>query len=92
MSFSNMVTSSVFARALALLILAFVMLAAIVVGAVELIRGQEVNPIIYTIIGVGIGTAGAIVNINFGVVLQPMKETTPEKAAPAPGGTNGINP
>ena len=70
-NFSELVTSSVLARALALIILALVVIAAIVVGAVELLTGQAINPIIWTIAGTGLGTALSIVNINYGVVLQP---------------------
>lgn len=81
MNFSELVTSSVLARALALVILALVVIAAIVVGAIELIRGEAINPIIWTIAGTGLGTALSIVNINYGVVLQPadhtQKPTTP---------------
>lgn len=76
MTFSDMVTQSVFARALAIVILALVMVAAVVVAAVDLLQGHPVPDIIQTILGIGIGTAGTMIGVNFGVVLQPMKPET----------------
>lgn len=71
MNFAEMVTSSVFARALALIIVALTVILAIIVGGVELLNGQQVSPIIWTVAGSGVTTAWTIVSINFGVVLQP---------------------
>jgi len=72
MNFSDMVTQSVFARALAIIILALVMVAALVIATVDLLTGRDVPGSVSTILGIGLGTAGTMVGINFGVVLQPM--------------------
>lgn len=96
MSFSEMVTSSVLARALALFIVAVTVIVAILVGAVELLRGENVNPIIWAVAGSGVTTAWTIVSINFGVVLQPAPSKPATDTVPTLstiGGQNAnINP
>jgi hypothetical protein len=89
MQFSDMVTQSVFARVLALIILALVMVAAIIIATYDLLSGISVPQIVTTIIGIGVGTAGTMVGINFGVVLQPAQPTTPAAIPPAGGNANG---
>jgi hypothetical protein len=80
MTFAEMVTSSVLARALALFILALVMIIAALVGGYDFFIGRTIPPEVVTIVGGGIGFAFAIVGVNYGVVLQPMTA----KKAPAP--------
>lgn len=71
MNFSELVTSSVLLRALAIVILGLTVIAALIVGMVELLEHQAVNPIVWTIVGTGVVQALAVLNINYGVVLQP---------------------
>lgn len=80
MTFAEMVTSSVLARALALFILALVMVVAVLVGGYDFFIGRTIPPEIVTIVGGGIGFAFALIGVNFGLVLQPM----PPKKAPVP--------
>lgn len=70
-NFSQLVISSVLARFLAIIILSIVMLCALVVATVDLLRGQMIPSAVTTIIGAGLGIAGTLVGINFGVTLQP---------------------
>ena len=72
MTFADMVTQSVFARALAIIVLALVMIAAIVVATFDLLTGRDINGTVTTILGIGIGTAGTMIGINFGIILQPL--------------------
>lgn len=82
MNFSTMVTSSVFARALALLILAITVIAAVVVGAVEILRGEPINPIVWAIVGTGLGSSLSIMHINYGVGLQTSPTDPAGKVTP----------
>jgi len=66
-----MITHSVMVRGLAIGILALIMLGAIVIAFLDLVEGRDIPPIVQTIIGIGLGTAGTIIGVNFGVVLQP---------------------
>lgn len=84
MNFGELVKSSVLARALALFILAITAVCAIVIATVELLQGQAVNPVVWTIAGTALGTALSITNINFGVVLQPMPQPPAPAAEPKP--------
>lgn len=70
-NFSELVTSSVLLRTLAIVIVALTVIAAIIVGTVELLEQLPVNPIVWTIVGTGVVQALAVLNINYGVVLQP---------------------
>lgn len=87
MSFANMVTSSVLARALALFILFFVMILAICVGAYDLITARAIPDVVTTIAGAGLGYAVTMLGLNFGVMLSPTP--TPAAAPVAQGGSNG---
>lgn len=87
MTFSDMVAQSVLARAVAIIILAIVFLAAVGVGAFDLIVGRAIPPEINTIVGGGIGFSLTLVSINYGVILQPAKKG----AAPTTQGGNGGN-
>lgn len=91
-SFSELVTSSVLLRSLAILIVGLTVIAAIVVGTIEILERQAINPIVWTVVGTGLVQALAVLNINYGVVLQPAtkpaeppiaaaKETTPNGTA-----------
>lgn len=71
MNFSDMVTHSVLARGLALFMLALVFVLAVVVAFIDYLSLRPVPDLISGIIWGGIGLAGGIVGINFGVVLQP---------------------
>ena len=84
MNFAEMVTSSVFARALALLILATALLGAIIVAAIDYLTGHIVPPEILNFLYIGFGAALAITGINFGVVLQPAPKPAIPAATPAP--------
>lgn len=81
-NFSELVTSSVLLRSLAILIVGLTVICAIIVGMVEMLQGLSINPIIWTIVGTGVVQALAVLNINYGVVLQP---------APKPTVTNGAS-
>lgn len=86
MNLSELVTSSVLARALALLILAISLLAAIVVAAIDYLSGRALPPEILNFLYFGLGAALTMTGINFGVVLQP----APKQASV--GGSNVPNP
>lgn len=94
MNFSELVTSSVLARALAIIILALTFVAAIIVATVDLLQGKTLPSEIYTIIGTGLGAAGAVIGINFGVVLQPspppIKTPTSSPIPTTPGGQTNV--
>ena len=60
----------------------------IVVAAVDMLAGRAVPDIVQTIVGIGIGTAGTIIGVNFGIVLQP----SPAPGGQNPGGQNGAKP
>lgn len=77
MRFSEMVTSSVLARALALFLLAMIMLCAVLVATVDYLAGKEIPQLVTTVLGIGIGYAGTLIGVNFGVVLQPAEEKKP---------------
>lgn len=85
-NFSELVTSSVLLRTLAIVIVALTVIAAILVGTVELLTQQPINPIVWTIVGTGVVQALAVLNINYGVVLQP----APKPKGVDPNGT--VNP
>jgi hypothetical protein len=84
MNFAELVTSSVLTRALAIVILALTAMLAIVIVGVELMQGQQPNPVLWTVAGIGLGQAGAILHINYGVLLQqtPKGETIPDVKQP----------
>lgn len=71
MTFPEMVTGSILVRFMAIIILFMVMIACIIVATVDLLLNRSIPSVICTILGVGIGTSGTLVGINFGVVLQP---------------------
>lgn len=75
-NFSELVTSSVLARALSLLILALALLAAIAVAAFDFMTGRAVPTEIINFLYFGLGAALTITGINFGVVLTPAKKET----------------
>ena len=76
MNLASLVTSSVLARALALLILALALIAAIAVAAIDYLAGHNPPAEIVNFLYFGLGTALTITGINFGVVLTPSKEGT----------------
>lgn len=88
MNFAELVTNSVFARALALIILAMALIGAGVVAAADYLTGHNPPTEIINFLYVGLGAALAITGINFGVVLQPAPKpaapAAPAKQAPAP--------
>lgn len=85
-NFSELVTSSVLLRTLAIVIVGLTVIAAIVVGMVEMLQGQAINTIIWTIVGTGVVQALAVLNINYGVVLQPAPK--PASTPPTTGETS----
>lgn len=87
MNFSELVTSSVLARTLALLVLALALVSAIIVAAVDFLTGRAVPSEIINILYFGLGLALSITGINFGVVLTPDKKE-PVVAPPTTGGTS----
>lgn len=93
-NFSELVTSSVLLRTLAILIVGLTVVAAIIVGMVEMLQGLPINPIIWTIVGTGVVQALAVLNINYGVVLQPATKPngTATTTTTTTGGTNVTNP
>lgn len=78
MNFSTLVTSSVLARALALLVLALALIAAIVVAMFDFLTQRAVPDVIVQLLYFGLGAALTIAGVNFGIVLQPTNkpETT----------------
>lgn len=68
---TELVTSSVLARALALLVLALALLAAILVAALDFLSGKNPPVEIINFLYFGLGAALTITGVNFGVVLQP---------------------
>lgn len=72
MSFAEMVTSSVFARALGLILVAITCLAAILIMTLDLALARDVPAVVWVILGTGLGTGGTLTSINYGVNLQPM--------------------
>lgn len=79
MNLSDMVTSSVLARGLALFMLALVFVLAVIVAFIDYLNGRAIPDLISGIIWTGLGLAGGIVGINFGVVLQPAPHPQTEK-------------
>lgn len=73
-NFGELVTSSVLARALALLVLFLSLVAAVAVAAVDFLKNQPVPTEIINFLYFGLGAALTITGINFGVVLTPSKE------------------
>lgn len=74
MNFGELVTSSVFARALALFVLALALIAAVVIAFVDYLLGRAVPPDIWNVLYFGLGACLAVTGINFGVVLTPAKK------------------
>lgn len=89
MNFAEMVTNSVFARALALIILAMALVGAGIVAAFDYLSGHNPPAEIINFLYVGLGAALAITGINFGVVLQPAPKPAPAPAAPTPAPVSG---
>lgn len=93
MNFSELVTSSVLTRALALFVLFAVMIAAIVIAAHDLLIGQPIPPDILSLLTLGLGYALTILGLNFGVRLSepPHASAQTAEATPAQEGdaTNG---
>lgn len=87
MSFSDMVTQSVFARAMAIIIVSLTCFSMIIVLTADLLMGREVPGVVWGILGTGFGTGGTLTAVNFGVLLQPMP---PRKTAPTT--TTGVLP
>ena len=85
-TFSELVSSSVLARALALFILFFALVGAIVVAVDFYLRGITPPAEIINFIYVGLGGALIVAGINIGIVLQPLAAKKEEP-------TNGtVNP
>jgi hypothetical protein len=83
MSFAQMVTGSILVRFMAIIVLFLIMLASIAVATVDLLINRSVPSIVCTVLGFGVGTAGTLIGINFGVVLQP--------APPPPDASNSTS-
>ena len=73
MSFSDMVTGSVLMRTLALIFLFVALLVSIGIAAYDLLLNRTIPQMVYAILYSGFGAALALLNINVGVGLQPMK-------------------
>lgn len=82
MRFSESVTSSVLARALALFILSAVMICAIAIATADYLTSRPIPELVTTVLGIGIGYAGTLIGVNFGVVLQPAPAQTIEEKKP----------
>jgi hypothetical protein len=92
MKFAELVTGSILARFMAIILLSLVMLCAIIIAFIDLLINRSVPSIVITILGIGLGTAGTLIGVNFGVVLQPLPPPPDTQATisvtsnpPAPG-------
>lgn len=83
--FSELVTSSVLARALALFILFLALVGAILIAVDDYLRGIAPPAEIINFIYVGLGGALIVAGINIGIVLQPL---ITKKEAPGNGSTS----
>jgi hypothetical protein len=70
----NATSASILTRFLANVFIFMLMVAAMVVAAVQIIQGHDVSPIIMTVLGTGTGYALHVVGINQGVTLQPLNK------------------
>lgn len=84
MTFAELVTSSVLARGLALLILALALLGAIAVALFDLLLQRAVPQMLIDFIFMGLSAAFTVTGISFGVVLQPSRGALPIPTATAP--------
>lgn len=82
MTFAELVTSSVLARGLSLLILALALLGAILVAMIDLLLQREIPQVLIDFIFMGLSTAITVTGISFGVVLQPSRGALPIPTSP----------
>lgn len=95
MNFSELVTSSVLTRALALFLLFFIMVLAAVVVAYDYLTGHAIPAELWSGLTLGLGYALTILGLNFGVRLQentPGQTTPPAETTPTGGTTNVSQP
>lgn len=90
MNFSELVTSSVFTRALALIILFVVMIVAVGIAAYDLVAGIAINPDVISVLTLGLGYALTILGLNFGVRLSEPPHASAQDSAPAQEGAADV--
>ncbi len=80
----NFVTSSALTRLLANIFIFLVLLASLLVGALEVMANQPINPLIYATLSMGMVYAATILGMHSGVVASGL--------TPADPGTPGVVP
>lgn len=75
-SLQRAIDQSTLTRLLANVFLFAVLVAALAVAVLELVNQQNLNPVISTILGTGLGIAAHAAGINQGSVLSPIGTTT----------------
>lgn len=76
-SLGHAVTASILTRLLANIFVFAILVAATIVGAIELVNHEVPNSYVVLILGAGLGYAMSLLGINQGVTLQPLTNTPP---------------
>lgn len=86
--FSELVTSSVLTRALALFVLFSAMIVAIVIAAYDLLTHQSIPTDVLSLLTLGLGYSLTVLGLNFGVRLQEPNQPTSTPDNTTTGGTS----